>query len=369
VPGKKPKYAPKGLYYRDERERFVYRWRDKSTGKYHRFSLDRKVQSWREASRIIEEHQENIRAQKLATLDPSLVTLESLKTVYTKHRAPLPLAAETKRRDAQALDSLMSVLGAGCLLRTISQAKIDKWAGTMLKTGTKTVTINSYIRHIKAALRWAAKTRVDDNDPLSPSILAAAPEISQFKEPQRLPRALTRKEAVKILWLEKNLQKRALWRFFLATGMRRQEAIDLDWRGVHLDAPEPYCVVIGKGNKERAIPLVPDAVKALERMPQMDFGKVWRFDLRKGSQPRPVKGQSLSKWFKAAARHAGIEDARLHDLRHTCATWLAIRQVPERAIQEILGHSTITVTQIYTKGYARISNLYRAITEQKVSPK
>ena len=122
MPAKKPKYAPKGLYYRKERERFVYRWRDHRSGKYRRFSLDVEVQSWPEACKIIKTHKERIRTEKLARLDPSLITLGAFKEAYTQHRARLPLAEDTKRRDGQALDSLISALGEGCLLRTINQS-------------------------------------------------------------------------------------------------------------------------------------------------------------------------------------------------------------------------------------------------------
>ena len=79
MPGKKPKYAPKGLYYREERQRFVYRWHDHSAGKYRRFSLDREIQSWRDACRIIKDHKERIKKEKLTQLDPSLVTLGTFK--------------------------------------------------------------------------------------------------------------------------------------------------------------------------------------------------------------------------------------------------------------------------------------------------
>ena len=147
----------------------------------------------------------------------------------------------------------------------------------LIQAGTKTTTINSYLRHIKAALRWAIKTKIDDSDALSPCFLAAMPDLTRFKEPRRLPRALSRKEVLSILWHEKDLAKRALWRFFLATGLRRGEVTGLDWRYVRLDVPEPYCVVIGKGDKQRAVPLLPEAVRALEQIPRYDMGPVWRF--------------------------------------------------------------------------------------------
>jgi len=105
--------------------------------------------------------------------------------------------------------------------------------------------------------------------------------------------------------------------------------------------------------------LLPGAVKALRAMTRLDLGPVWRFAHGRRRGLKPVRGWAYTSWFKEAARRAGLPNARLHDLRHTALTWLAARGVSERIIQEIAGHASITTTQIYTKGIARIAKLYR----------
>lgn len=288
---------------------------------------------------------------RLAELDPSTRNLGHLISEYLAYRQPLNLAADTKRRDRQALRSLISVVGEKQLLRSIRQRHIDQWAGVILAKGTSATTINSYLRHIRAALGTAVEW----------GWLERMPRLKPLREPKRLPPALTPQEAVRLLYREKDLTRRALWRFFLWTGARRQEVLDLRWEDVHLEGQQPWARLIGKGDKERLIPLVPGAVRALESMPKAGKGPVWVFITHRGRKAMPVKGWAVSTWFKEAARAAGLPDRHLHDLRHTAATWMAARGVSERIIQEVLGHASITTTQIYTRGLARVADLYREV--------
>lgn len=299
--------------------------------------------------------------KRLAELDPSTKTLNQLRQDYVAHRRPLGLSAETLRRDNLSLRSLATVVGENCLLRSLTHRKVQEWAGRLLAGGVAPTTVNSYLRHIRAALNTAVEW----------NWLAKAPKLKAIKEPSRLPRALTPSEIDRILAAELNHQRRALWEFFLWTGARRQEIVDLQWQDLRLAEESPWARLIGKGNKERIVPILPQAVRALSALAKSDVGPVWVFTMRKGNgyQTKPVKGWALSSWFKMAVRRAGIEDAHLHDLRHTAATWMAARGVSERVIQEVMGHASITTTQIYTKGLARVADLYREMSRGLVSQK
>jgi integrase len=260
---------------------------------------------------------------RLAELDPSTKTLSQFIEEYLAHRAPLKLSPATKRQDAIALRSLQNVLGANSLLRSIRQRKVDGWVSILLGQGCSPFSINSYLGHIRAALNLAVEW----------GYLKEAPRIRRVKPPSRLPRALTPEEIDQVLAKEASPERRALWEFFLWTGARRQEVIDLHWKDVHLENDAPWVRPVGKGDKERLVPLMPGAVSALRMMPTAEVGPVWVFG------GKPVTSHTLSHWFKRTARLAGVPDAHLHDLRHTAATWMAARGVNERIIQEVMGHA------------------------------
>lgn len=333
-----------GVYQRDGR--WYARWRVK--GRLVRRSLGDGIRTEAQAQSVWREMEKAQLRDKLGMLDPSTKNLGQFIQEYLAHRQPLNLSPHTKRQDAKALGSLASVLGASCLLRTIKQKKIDEWAGALLGQGLSPRSINSYLSHILAALNTAV-----DWD-----WLAALPRIKKVKTPQRLPRALTPGEVDRILAQELNPERRALWEFFLWTGARRQEVLDLDWRDLHLEDEAPWARLVGKGDKERVVPLMPDAVRALGAMPRADMGPVWIFSRYHYRGRVRVTADAVSHWFKLRARQAGVQ-AHLHDLRHTAATWMAARGVSERVIQEIMGHASIVTTQVYTKGMARVANLYQ----------
>lgn len=340
----------KGYYKRGNR--FYLRFQDAS-GEVRRISLGRDVTTEAQARAARREFDERQRKERLGIMDPSRCTLAEFTREYTDHRFALNLSEGTVRRDGQALRSLADVLGGDCLLRNITPRKVEQWAAALLGRKVATATINSYLRHIRAALGTAVEW----------GKLAKAPRLKGLKEPSRLPRALTPQEVARLLFEEKNLERRSLWRFLLWTGLRRQEVIDLQWRQVHLQDARPWMTVRGKGNKERMVPLLPAALKALRIMgPPANIGPVWRFRLRWG-EVRPVAPYTLSQWLKLAALRIGADHTHLHDLRHTAATWMAARGVSEHAIQEVMGHASITTTQIYTKGMARVADLYELMSK------
>lgn len=96
-------------------------------------------------------------------------------------------------------------------------------------------------------------------------------------------------------------------------------------------------MLIGKGDKERTVPLLPGAIEA--RGEKKDIGPVfvhWRNLAR------------YTKTFKRIARACGIEDIHFHHLRHTAATRMIESGVELSFVKGMLGHSSVTTTEIYT---------------------
>jgi integrase/recombinase XerD len=146
------------------------------------------------------------------------------------------------------------------------------------------------------------------------------------------------------------LRDRAMLRLLWATGMRVSELIVLDLD--HLDLSEDSVRCMGKGSKERSIPFGLKARGALVQY--LDNG---RPHLIRSDAERALflnhHGQRLTRqgfWLilKSYARRAGIDKISPHTLRHSFATHLLNNEAELRVVQELLGHSNISTTQIYT---------------------
>ena len=377
---------------------WYFRFRN-SEGRLIRESLTKYgVRTEAQAEKLWREFERKKLRKRLGMLDPTKIKLGDFRDWYLAERKKDNLSPNTRTQDAKSLGSLISVLGSGFLLRNLQQRHIREWSSKLLGQGRSPFTVRSYLSHIKAAVNFAVEE----------GKLKQAPKFKRFKTPERLPLALAPEEMIKILDGEKNPERRALWEFMVWTGMRRQEACDLTWKDIHLGSNAPWCRVVGKGDKERLIPLLPLAVEALEVFGVRDVGPVFVFmQAQKAGKPRPtpealaelqakhsnvqlgkmfgvsdvtiakwaampvrprqVQPGTISKWLKQAARDAGFEKPKLHSLRHSAGTWMAARGVPEHVIQEILGHASITTTQIYTKGMAKIANLYELMKTGLVS--
>jgi integrase len=125
----------------------------------------------------------------------------------------------------------------------------------------------------------------------------------------------------------------------LTTGMRRGEILGLKWDYVRLES-RLIILPVTKNNTVRVLPINETLYRILAEMPQKS-GYV--FGNGNGGHIGDIKHS-----FTSACRKAGITDFRFHDLRHTYASHLAMRGVHIRALQELLGHKTLAMTQRYS---------------------
>ena len=142
----------------------------------------------------------------------------------------------------------------------------------------------------------------------------------------------------------------ALARFLYGTGLRISEALSLKGRNVVLEGGSPVAVrVVGKGNKERLVPLSKTAREVLEALGRLQ-GNVNIFTFSQGRRKGHVPS---ARWveakFREAALRAGLDPRRFtpHKLRHAYATLLVERGVELDAVKDLLGHESIATTQIY----------------------
>ena len=203
-----------------------------------------------------------------------------------------------------------------------------------------------------AALR--AFYRFAENEKLLP--VNAAENLSLPRRWKRLPKALTNQEIEKLLAPEnpetpQSLCDQAALELAYASGLRLAELCNVRLEQLHLDAG--FVNVIGKGNKERVVPVGKKAVAALQRYVENGRPKLVTpsspanvFLTQRGT---PFAAVTLWLHIKQRARRAGIaRNITPHMLRHSFATHLLEHGADLRVIQELLGHASISTTEIYT---------------------
>jgi integrase/recombinase XerD len=148
----------------------------------------------------------------------------------------------------------------------------------------------------------------------------------------------------------RSLRDRAMYELLYASGLRVSELVGLTTTRVNLR--EGYLTVVGKGAKERAVPVGRRAVTAIRRYladgrPVLDAeGKSPRLFVRTGG--KPLTRQGFWKRLGERAVAAGVRRVSPHVLRHSFATHLLDGGADLRAVQMMLGHSDLSTTQIYT---------------------
>jgi len=172
----------------------------------------------------------------------------------------------------------------------------------------------------------------------------------KLKEPAGRLRSLTQEEARRLIAEAKKSISPHLVNFIrlaLNTGCRMNELLKLEWVRVDLKA---NLIHLGeqdtKTGRRRSVPLNAEARAAMLSLASFRAtycpDSPWVFAHKSGKRQAAVV-----KAFKRALCNAGIEDFRIHDLRHTCASWLVSAGQSLSAVRDLLGHSTITMTERY----------------------
>ncbi len=222
---------------------------------------------------------------------------------------------------------------------------------TEAKTSPRRLSSESVYLEI-AALR--AFYRFAESEKLLPSNVAE--NLSLPRRWKRLPKALSSSEIEKLLTPEapetpQRLCDQAVLELAYASGLRLAELRGVRLEQLHLEAG--FINVIGKGNKERVVPLGRKAVAALQRY--LDAGRPKLVTPKTPANvfitKRGTPFASVTLWLrvKQRVRRAGINrNVTPHMLRHSFATHLLENGADLRVIQELLGHANISTTEVYT---------------------
>lgn len=176
--------------------------------------------------------------------------------------------------------------------------------------------------------------------------------------PRRAPRVLTEAEVARMIDAATLPRDCALLEIFYATGCRLAEVARL--RVEHLDFRQRQIIVLGKGRKERIVFFGKRAAKALKaHLAKRTTGFVFR-----NRNGRCLDAHTIQKIVREAGERVGIPGVHPHLLRHSFATHILDSGADLRHVQELLGHISVTTTQIYT--HVAVSSLQR--TYEKFHP-
>ena len=254
-----------------------------------------------------------------------------------------PNTASSYKRDLLKLSSYMESLGV------VSYSKITDdigtgWIGSLFSSNNNPRSIQRHLSSAKGFFKFLKKNSIIESSPFE---LVNAP-----KTPQHLPDVLSPEDVEQLLSLKPvdvlEIRDLAIVELMYSSGLRVSETANIDLND--FEEEMSFLRVLGKGSKTRIVPLGRYAINAIqnwikEREKYSEKSKALFINL-KGSR---LSVRSIQLRLKRLALKQGLPPVHPHMLRHSFATHMLESSGDLRTIQELLGHSSLSTTQIYTK--------------------
>ena len=271
--------------------------------------------------------------------------IEQFKSYLTTEKKSSANTVSSYVRDLTQFDRYLQ--NEGTALDQVDTSVIEGYDSWLTGKGKSAATVTRSLASLKCFYGWMMSNgRMESNPAL---------QAKSVKVERKLPQVLTSQEVELLLSQpqcvdQKGYRDHAMLELLYATGIRVSELISLDVEHVNLAAGFIRCY---SKNKERIIPLYPGAVRAISDYvrnvrPQLAVeGEHALFVNMNGER---MSRQGFWKIIKGYQEKAGIKtDITPHTLRHSFAAHLLANGADLRSIQEMLGHSDISSTQIYTQ--------------------
>ena len=224
------------------------------------------------------------------------------------------------------------------------------WLADQERRGLSRATLARRASSVRTFTEWAANRGLSDTD--------AGSRLASPKRGRRLPSVLTADQATQLLDLAElmaddplGLRDAAMLEVLYASGIRVSELVGLDIGDV--DERRRTMRVIGKGDKERVVPIGAPALRAIERWREHGrpslAGESSGHALFLGARGHRIDPRAVREVVHRFVREVpGAPDIGPHGLRHSAATHVLEGGADLRAVQEILGHASLATTQVYT---------------------
>jgi site-specific recombinase XerD len=279
------------------------------------------------------------------TATPAEASWQAALVRFDEWQRSRGLAEKTRRAYGADLTQLAEwAAGRGLLPAGVTHRHLRLFAGSVSERGAARSTVARKLAATRTFYRHLLERgEVEAN----PAELVATPKKDSY-----LPRVLKPAEVAALL--ERipassalDLRDRAMLEVAYAAGLRAEELVNLD-----VDSPDPDAEEVrveGKGGRTRVVPVGEHAWRALDRYlargrPALDTGEHRALFLSKNG--RRLSTSDVRRRLTLQARQAGVSP---HTLRHSFATHLLEGGADLRAIQELLGHASISTTQTYTR--------------------
>lgn len=236
---------------------------------------------------------------------------------------------------------------------TLSHRQLRLYLSELDRARYSRTTVNRRMSSLRSFYSWLNITGVTD---VNPAAAMQGPRLAKG-----LPRVIPAADMARILAVHSGdetpsgMRDQAILEFLYACGARISEASSLI--AADVDFAQKQVKVFGKGSKERILPLHDMAVESMRRYawlarPELAAAKggqqaQGRFFL--STRGNPMGPDAMRKMFKSTLAQAGVDPSYTpHDMRHTFATDLLEGGADLRSVQEMLGHASLSTTQIYT---------------------
>ncbi len=237
-------------------------------------------------------------------------------------------------------------------IETVTRTIVSSFVTSLVAMGLEASSVERHVAAVKSFFAYLIREGKIKANPTS--------DIRLPKKSKKLPKALSMNEAKILVETPKSSRDKAIMELLYATGLRASELIALSLNDVNMDVGFVKC--FGKGGKERIVPVGAAAVAALKDYIGKDRPKIEADVLFLDNHGKHLTRQGL--WFivKKYVKLSGVRgSATTHTLRHSFATHLLEKGADLRSVQEMLGHSDISTTQIYTSvSRERLKKIYHS---------
>ncbi|WP_066257380.1 site-specific tyrosine recombinase XerD [Neobacillus drentensis] len=261
-------------------------------------------------------------------------------------------------RDLQSYLRYLKNIESVLSLNDVQRVHIVHFLRFLKEQGKSSKTLARHIASVRAFHQFLLRAKATDQDP---SVQIETPRLERS-----LPNVLSLQEVETLMETPKledhfGIRDKAMLELLYATGIRVSELIGLEIDNVQLTMGFVRC----NGNKERIIPIGRAAADAIKQY--LDYGRPLFISMKQqdnalflNHQGKRLTRQGFWKILKKLAKEAAIEkELTPHTLRHSFATHLLENGADLRAVQEMLGHSDISTTQIYTQvSKTKIKDVY-----------